>query len=160
MRSRGWYPEAGPRRRHPRRGFGGDLSNHFPQGPDHPLPHASKMSGQKVAPRAATWDAVSWKVRLRVTTSWKTSETGGVAEEVWEVRSKDETERSQASANPDKPQRSRCPRGGVTAHWELETSTTGVSFSFSFLKLFLLFFFCIHFTFLPFYLFTFIFQNF
>ena len=111
-------PEAGiPRQAHGDAtlgaGFGGDPSNHFPQGADHSLPHTSKMSGQKAAPRAATWDAVSCKVRLRVTTSWKTSETGGVAEEMWEVRSKDETERSQASANPDTPQRSRRPRGGV-----------------------------------------------
>ena len=66
-----------------------------------PLPHASKTSRQKVAPRAATWDAVSWKARLRVSTSWKTSATDG--EEMWEVPSKDETEKSKPSANPDTP---------------------------------------------------------
>ena len=38
---------------------------------DHPLPQASKTSGQKVEPRAATMDAVSWKARLRVSTSCK-----------------------------------------------------------------------------------------
>ena len=48
-------------------------------------------------------DAVSWKARLRVSTSWKTTATDGAAEEMWEVRSKDETEKSQASANPDTP---------------------------------------------------------
>ena len=45
------------------------------------LPQASKTSGQKVAPRSATREAVSWKARFRVSTSWKTSATEGEAEE-------------------------------------------------------------------------------
>ena len=48
---------------------------------DHPPPQASKTSGQKVAPRSATNDAVSWKARFRVSTSWKTSATEGEAED-------------------------------------------------------------------------------
>ena len=51
----------------------------------------------------ATMDAVSWKAHSRVSTSWKTSATVGVAEERWEVRTGDETEKSHASAEPDAP---------------------------------------------------------
>ena len=48
---------------------------------DHPPPQASKTSRQKVAPRSATSEAVSWKARFRLSTSWKTSATEGEAEE-------------------------------------------------------------------------------
>ena len=48
---------------------------------DHPHPQESKTSGQKVAPRSATIEPVSWKARLRASTSWKTSATDGAAEE-------------------------------------------------------------------------------
>ena len=46
---------------------------------DHPPLPASKTSEQKVAPRSATSEAVSWKARLRASTSWNTSTTEGVA---------------------------------------------------------------------------------
>ena len=42
-----------------------------------PLPQASKTSKEKVAPNAATWEAVSWKARFRASTSLKTPATYG-----------------------------------------------------------------------------------
>ena len=75
-------------------------------------PQASKTSGQKVAPRSATREAVSWNARLRCSTSWKTSATEGEVEERWEDRSSDETEKSQASAKPETPRETHTWSGG------------------------------------------------
>ena len=79
------------------------VPGHAPQGArfrgnpsnDSPLPHAFKTSGHKVAPREATREAVSWKVRLRFSTKSKTPATDDRAEVMLERRSK--MEKSQAS---------------------------------------------------------------
>ena len=65
-------------------GLRGNPSYDAPESLGPPLlspPQASKTSEQKVAPRSATREAVSWKERFRVSTSWKTSATEGEGEE-------------------------------------------------------------------------------
>ena len=66
---------------------------------DHPPPQASKTSGRKEAPRAATCAAVFWKEFLRDSTY--TSATVGWAAERREGRRMEETEKSQASGRPE-----------------------------------------------------------
>ena len=62
-----------------------------------------RQAGQRW-PHSATEVAVPWKkAHLRDSISRKTSATVGEAAERWEVRSKEETEKSQASAKPDIP---------------------------------------------------------
>ena len=85
--------------------------HHAPQGWDHPPPQASTTSGQKVAPRSATREAVSKKARLRCSTSWKTSAAEGEADDKWEGRSSEDTEKSQASAKPEAPQGTQTSAG-------------------------------------------------
>ena len=68
---------------------------------DHSPPHASKTNGRRAAPRAKTWDAVSWKVRLGVSTSSKTPSTEEEAEESQEDRGKEDPSKSHTSAPRD-----------------------------------------------------------
>ena len=68
---------------------------------DHPPPQGSKTNGRKVAPKAATWEAVSKKEFLRDSTSWNTSATEGEEEKKEAGRRREEMEKSQASANPE-----------------------------------------------------------
>ena len=80
------------------KGLGGDPGDNPPKGGGPPAPTRLQDEGQKVAPGAATW------ARLRVSTAAKTSATEGAAEEMWEVRNREETEKPNASAKPETPQ--------------------------------------------------------
>ena len=94
MRSWGWYPEAGPRRRHARRVTHLRRSKQpLPARPGTTTPPTSSPLNPHTPP----------KRHLGRPTPWKTSATDGVAEEMWEVRSNEETEKSQASVNLDTP---------------------------------------------------------
>ena len=62
-------------------GLGGNPSHDAPEGLGPQSPAGIQDDRQKVDPRSATIEAVSWKARLRVSTSWKTSATEGEAEE-------------------------------------------------------------------------------